>query len=476
MSSLLIFFVSLGFIGLLENVHAEKTEETEEMISSGPPKSTRALTPMERMDFEGFFEKALQASAQIKESQAALDYAEALRSLGRSMLFPKVQIEMMAGPSPTYRGNALSSTTSYEAWGVAFQSKAEWIQPLYTFGAIAKVREAAELAYEAEMGRHKREKWLLRQNVAKLFYGYQLAFELRELTRDLLEQLRKARVEGTKMLRSRRRGAPSMTDLDRLSVQISELEARFEEAQKFMDLARLGMSIELGVYGQAEPRWIRANLTRRDVPLRDLEFYRAISHQKRPEYVALRKEIEAREAFADSEKAKQFPVLFAGARWQFAHNGVSEDQKSIYAQDPLNQNSVAAGLGLKWDLFSAEQRAKSSMARAEAIKTRAKNEGLLTKLDAELEKNYLELRFLLNATAQRESAQKSARRVYTDMLAGFALGTSSAKDLLESLGALAMAQKSYLESVFEEQQAWVRLESSMGERVDLAYSSSSSFE
>jgi len=272
------------------------------------------------------------------------------------------------------------------------------------------------------------------------------------------------------MRRARNKSAPSLTDLERLNVYITELEARFDEAQKFMDLARLGMAIELGVHGQAEPRWSRANLKRREGSLRDLSTYLEVARSKRPEYVALRKETEAREALADAEKAKQYPALFAGARWQFAHNSVSDDQKSVYANDSLNQNSVMAGVGLRWDLFSAEQRAKSSMARAEAIKTRAKNDGLLSKLDAELEKNWLELRFLVNASNQREASQKSARKVYLDMLGGFVLGTSSAKDLIESLGALAMAQKSYLETVFEEHQAWVRLESSLGEKLAMGAS------
>jgi len=467
--------LSLGFmLGLSASItlEAQELDEAKTLrpdnvgLPSGSGEGAVQVTqlkPMERLDFEGFYEKALQSSSQIKESEAMLVSSEARMDLARSPMFPKLGLEVIGGPSPTFRGNALGSTTDYGAWGLAFESKVELIQPLYTFGAIGKIKEAAELAHEAEQGRHKREEWLLRQNVAKLYYGYQLAFEFRELTRDLLGQLRNAREEGLKMRRNKSKGAPSLTDLERLNVYITELEARFDESQKFMDLARLGMSIELGVHGSEEPRWHRANLKRRESQLRDLPSYQSTSRNKRPEYVALQKEIEARDAYAEGEKARQYPALFAGARWTYGYSAVSQDQGSIYASDPFHQNSLRAGLGIRWDLFSAEQRAKSSMARAEAIKTRAKNEGLLKKLDAELEKNWLELRFLVSAANQREKSQKSARKVYLDMLGGFILGTSSAKDLIESLGGLAMAQKSYLETVFEEQQAWVRFESSVGE-------------
>lgn len=434
-------------------------------IFCGVTAQTLSSETLERMDFEGFFERALIHSHQIKESKSNLEYSSARQSLARSPMFPKVQLEALAGPSPTYQGDALKSTTNFDSWGVAFQSKLEVIQPLYSFGALTKIREAANLAHEAELGRHQREEWLLRQNIAKLFYGYQLAFELRELTRDLVAQLRNAKEEGEKLRRSRSRGAPSLTDLDRLNVYIAELDARFEEAQKFMDLARLGMELEIGLSEGEEARWNRANLKRKESVLADLKIYQEKSLQKRPEYSALRKEISAREALADAENAKMYPLIFAGARWNFAYNSASQDQDSFFANDPFHQNSVMAGLGLKWDLFSMEQRAKASMVKAEMIQTRARNEGLLRKLDAELEKNWLELNFLNKAATQRELSQKSARKVYLDMLGGFVLGTSSAKDLIEAIGALALAQKSYLETIFEEQQAWVRLESSIGEKL-----------
>jgi outer membrane protein TolC len=418
----------------------------------------------ERLDFEGFYQKALVHSSRIRESQDQLAYSEIRERVSRQLRLPQVQWNLLAGPSPSYSGNALSSQTSYDSWGVALQSQLEIIQPLYTFGSLSKLREAARLAHEAELGRHDREKALLQEEIAKLYYGYQLAFELRELSKSLLEQLRNAQSEGQKMRRNKTKGAPTLTDLDRLEVYIAELEARFDEAQKYMDLARMGMALEVGMYGELEPRWRRANLRRVEKDLLDLPAYQEMARQTRPEFAALRKEIEARELMAEAEHSKNYPALFAGARWTWAKNSESENQPSVFARDPYNENSVVAGVGLRWNLFSPEQRAKSSLARAEAIKVRGKNQNLLMMLDADLEKKWLELRFLRGAVEQRERAETAARKVYRDMLGGFTLGTRPAKDLLESMGALALAQKSRLETVFEEHLAWTRLESLLGDR------------
>ena len=425
---------------------------------------TSALPPERRLDFEEFYQLALEKSGRMRESSAQLGVSEARSDLARAPSLPNLQLEAIAGPSPTFTGNALRSETTFDAWGVAFQSRLELTQPLYAFGALQKLRDAARAAHEAETGRHEREKLLLRQDVAKLYYGYQLAFDLREICRDLLEQMKKARSQGEDLRRRRAKGAPSLTDLDRIDMVVAELSSRFEEAQKFMDLARLGMGVETGTYGeQTPPRWRRANLKRRVGDLKELAFYQNLSHGKRPEYQALRKEIEAREILADAEGARSYPVLFAGARWTYATNTSSADQPSVFANDPFNSNSVVAGVGLKWNLYSAEARAKSAAARADAIKTRAKNEVLLRSLDAEVEKYWSELRFLRASADQKDNAVRSARRVYLDMVGGFALGTAKAKDLLEAIGGLAMSQKSSLETIFEEHLAWVRLESSVGE-------------
>ncbi len=416
----------------------------------------------ERLDFEGFYELALKKSVTTLESEAQLKVSEARQKLANALAYPSLTAEVLAGPSPTFTGDALNSETSYSSWGVATMAKVELIQPLYTFGAIGKLKEAAQAAHDAELGGNQRAKWQLRQNIAKLYFGYQLAFELRELTRELQEQLNKAMEEGKKLRRRNAKGAPSLTDLERLNVYVAEATSRFDEAQKFMDLAKLGMGLEVDQADSSLLKWRRANLKRVEVEFKDLDYYIEISKNKRPEYKALQKEIEARQLFFEATEAGKWPQIFAGARWNYAYSNVSDDQPSTYANDPFNGNSGMIGVGLKWNLFSPVHSAKIAGAKAELIKTRAKNEYLLKAVKAETEKTWIELRFLRSSYDQRLMAERSAHRVFMDMVGGFTLGTQKAKDLLEAMGLWAQMKKSRLETMHEERLAWVRLESSSG--------------
>lgn len=420
------------------------------------------VAPKKRLDFEGFYKLALEKSAKTQESSAQLKVSEARKQLAKALALPTLTAEILGGPSPTITGTPTSSTTSYDSWGIAMQSKVELVQPIYTFGAIGKLREAAHAAHDAELGRHQREEWQLRNDVAKLYFGYQLAFEMRELTRDLQSQLNKAKAEGKKLRRRKARGAPSLTDLERLNVYIAELTSRFDEAQKYMDLAKLGMSLEVDVDESSSLRWRRGNLKRLVAEFKDLSYYVEASRKLRPEYKALSKEVEARELFVEATKAGRLPQIFAGARWNVAYSNVSDVQGSVYANDPYNQDSLLVGVGLRWNLFSPVQNAKIASAKAELIKVRAKNGALTKSLKAEIEKNWLELSFLRGAYEQRKIAEQSAKRVFLDMFGGFTIGTQKAKDLLEAMALWAQMKKSKLETMHQERLAWVQLESSVG--------------
>lgn len=431
-------------------------------LSAEELEKSAELPQWDRMDFPAFYQKALENSVAITESKGQLGVSESRLQLANALRLPQINAQVLAGPSPSFSGDALNSSVDYSSWGVATSAQVELIQPLYTFGAISKLRAAAQAAQEAEEGRHNREELTIAQEIAKLYYGYQLAFELRELSRDLLEQLRGALEEGQKLRKQKKKGAPSLTDLERLNVYIAELTARFEEAQKFMDLAKLGMAVEVGSYGAAQIRWRRASLKRPDFVLKDLDHYVELAKSQRPEHKALQKEVEARRLFWEASQSQRWPQIFAGARYNYAFSNVSEDQPSRFASDEFNQHSGAVGVGLRWQLFSPVQAAKVAEARAEYLKTEGKNRILDRSLQAEVEKNWRELRFLQGAAEQRELAEQSARRVFLDMYSGFALGTQKAKDLLEALALWAQMKKSRLDIVYEERLAVVRLQASLG--------------
>ncbi len=406
---------------------------------------------MERLDLDGFLELALKNGAALGQQNAQLAYSKAREDFAGAQGMPRISVEAGIGPTPTVTGNALQSETDWGSWGYALQSKFQVLQPVYTFGAISKGREAAAKATEGETLLLERERWKLRAELARYYYGYQLAFEMIEVAEDAEKELRNA-------LKKTRRA----TEIDQLNGFVFEAQIRASEAQKGQEQARLGMAWKTGVYGKSVPRWRRANLKRPERVLAPLASYAAIAQTSRPELRALRAEADARRLYAEAEEARLWPMLGIIGQYTFAQSNVRQDQNSVFANDPYNGNPAFIGIGLRWDLFSAEQRAKVSMLKAESLKAAAQSTLLGPGALAEVEKVYLDLRHATKTAGLRLEAEKAARRVLLDRFAAYQLGTLKARELLEALATSVLARKATLEAVFEENLAWAQLEATVG--------------
>jgi outer membrane protein TolC len=410
-----------------------------------------APAEMERLDLDGFVELALKNGVALGQANAQLEYSRARQDFARAQAMPRITVEAGIGPTPGVTGNALRSATDWGDWGYAARAKVDVLQPLYTFGALTKGREAAAAATQGETLVVERERWKLRAELARYYYGYQLAFEMIEVAEDAEQELRNA-------LQKTRKA----TEIDQLNGFVYEAQIRASEAQKGQEQARLGMAWKTGVYGKSVPRWRRANLKRPERVLGALESYLEVARTSRPELRALRAEADARRLYADAEAARLLPVIGIVGQYSYAHSNVREDQQSVFASDPHNGQQAFIGLGLRWDLFSAEQNAKVSMLRAEALKAEAQQTLLAPGAIAEVEKVYLDLQHATKTAGLRQEAEKAARRVLLDRFGAYQLGNLKARELLEALATSVLARKATFEAIFEENLAWAQFESALG--------------
>lgn len=408
-----------------------------------------------------FLELAEKSGPQLDEARAKVDYAHAREDYAASKGLPFGKLEILGAPAPGAEGDSLSGRTLWGSWGPLMWSSGELIQPLYTFGAIGNAKRAARAGREAEEKLLERDVWALRNQISEYYFGYQLAFELGDLAESVLKDLNKAydKVKNSSSASGKR-------DADKLFVFLKEAETRQLEARKVMDQARLGMAWRAGINAPETPRWDRANLVAREVQLQDIEAYRKLAHENRPELVALDRDVEARESLANVESALRYPQLFLGGRFTYSVAPQRANQTSPFAYDPSNELSGGVALGLRWNLAFFEGHAKLSQARAEAAQAKARQRFLGSGILAEVEKNYLDVKQLQAALALRADAAAAAKRVFRDLVVAYSLGTNSdAKSLLESLGQHVSAEKSRLEAVFQFNMAAARLEQSVAHKL-----------
>lgn len=415
----------------------------------------------ERYSLKQFQEAAEKSGNQLGEERAKVEYAEARLDYARGLALPTGSVESLFGVGPGAEGNALDGRTLWNRWGAVSITKVEIAQPLFAFGALGAARTAARAGVEAQQKLLERERWLLRNEIAELYYGYQLAFEFSEMAGDVASKLETA-LKKLNSSKKKREG-----DISKIKIFLAEAQVRQGEADKGMQQARMGMMWKLGRYpatSQAsdEIRWDRANLVAREVAVKELAEYQSLAKLHRPELKALQKEIEAKSALVTAERAQLLPAFFIGARGEYAVAPRIQNQESPFANDPYNGFSVGVGLGLRWNLGFFERAGKVGMARAELIQAEAKTRHLGAGILAELEKNYLDFKHDAHALKLRQEASASAKKLYLDSMAQFALGAGDPKVMFENLGAFVSQEKSRLEALYAYNVALTKLEQVVG--------------
>ena len=431
-------------------------------ISGTENTSSKSVNWDRRFTFAEFLELAEKQGNELSEQVAKVQFSEARESFAHSYGWPAGKLEMFAGPNPGASGNAVDGKTNWNRWGVFTGAKIELAQPLYTFGAIGAGIEAAEAGTRAERALYQKNRQALRTQVAEFYYGYQAAFEFSELASNIESKLQEALKAGQKLRERGKKGAPSETDLDKLRVYLGEIQVRMGEADKGMKLARAAMAWKLGVYGRIEPKWDRANLALRAVELKTLKDYQEAAREVRPESLALKEDVAAKSALVRVEEGLTLPAFFVAGQANYMHATERQTQNSPYAYDPLNDLSAGLVLGLRWNLGFFERQSRLAQARAELAQAQARQRHFEAGIQADVERSYLDLKQLSEAAGLRDQASRSAKRVYQDSTVAFALGTGSAKDLLESLGTFATTEKSRLETLYLHNVAISKLEQSVG--------------
>src|SRR5690606_9631353 len=96
-----------------------------------------------RMGLEQFIAEAEKNGGELREQEGKVVFAKAREQMVQGKAWPQGSIEVFSGPSPAASGNALLGSSSWNEWGVFWGTKAEFVQPLYTFGALSSGRRAA---------------------------------------------------------------------------------------------------------------------------------------------------------------------------------------------------------------------------------------------------------------------------------------------------------------------------------------------
>ncbi len=392
----------------------------------------------------------------VHEAMAKLQHKRAQLRQAKTQPYSEFSLFGGIGPAPTIRGTSVyspntdASLTSNMA--LAWQFGIEGAVPLWTFGKITNLWNAAEA--QVAVGEHevKKEKNQVRLAVHRAFYGVQLARDARLLLDDAASRIDKYIV---RMEEKVQEGDGDDIELIKLKIYRSDLVTRESEATKQETIALSGLRFLTGVQGGLDVP--DRPLKRHPHTLGPLPRYLDAARLFRPEVNMARAGVTARKAQVALERSRYYPDLGLGAHARWARAPEVTDQTNPFVQDRANYFHYGAALVLRWKLDFLPQSARVAQAQAQLEEMRATERFALGGVAVEVEEAFAEAR---DATVRLQATDRSlklARQWLIKVQQGIDVGTFDDEDIVDPAKEYAIKRFGYMSAVFDYNVAIARL-------------------
>jgi outer membrane protein TolC len=398
-------------------------------------------------DLPELVDSAVQFFPSVEAAQHAIEAAQS--KLTEATFSPFFQFNALGtvGIAPEVEGSPILSPDSQfpvqNPWRPVGRIGAEGVVPIYTFGKLTALRDAARAGLRAATYDKERTILQLRYDVRRAYYALQFALDLRQMFAEGRKPLRKAVQHMRERIARGEEGANEM-ERSRIASALGEVDGRASEALRLEEISWVALRT---LTGKQHFRVPDCPLVPINMVVLNADFYVARAIQLRPDLLMLRQAIRARGAQLQGRTAALFPDIGVAASASKSHAPGITDQTNPFVIDDANYASVRAGLIAKWSLDVPGNLARRSQAKAELDQTQAKLREAL--LGIELEVNTIYQRVL--DTQRRERAWYEARREARSWFVGAAaandLGTVEPRDFVDSARAYFTTRTNHIESI-----------------------------
>jgi outer membrane protein TolC len=384
----------------------------------------------------------------IAQARAKASFYRAQLDEARSAPFSQWKATAGVALAPTSRGTSVYSPDTDVAlkssMGLAWRTTIEGAIPLFTFGKISNLIDAAE--NQVELGEHQvaKERNQVRLDVRKAYFGLLLARSSVDLLGEASSRLDKAIEKLAKQVED---GEADEFDLFKLQTYRAEVDARMAEAKRYESIALVSLAFLTGVQTGFEVSSDR--LEPADHVLGPVARYLQAARIHRPEINMARAGIRAREAQASLARAKMYPDLALGMSAGWTRAPEIEDQLNPYVKDNANYVSLGFGLVMQWNLDLLPASARLDQARAQLEETRAIERMALGGVGVEVETAYAEV---ISATRREEAygrAEGIAKKWLIGVQQGIDLGTEEEKALTDPAKEYAQQRFNHLNAIMD---------------------------
>ena len=364
------------------------------------------------------------------------------------------------GLAPTVRGNnAFSPNTDVSltsSLGLAWQANLNGVVPLWTFGKITHLWEAAEANVQVNAAQIEKERDGVRVDVRKAYFGLQLARDSLIMLRDVRKALDQAVARLDEEVAAEK--SDPIEGL-RLKTYAAELEARESEAERYARIALTGLRFYTGV----------AVLDIPDVPLKGpkhqlghVSRYLTAARVHRPEIAMAHAGVTARAAQVELARSQLFPDIGVGLSAGVATAPEVANQINPFVNDPGNYFRYGFALVMQWKMDLLPQSARIRYAEAQLEEMRAQQSFALGGVGSEVEVAYAEVVDWKRRVETFGKATRYAKQWLVRVQAGIDTGTLEDKDLLDPARQFATQKFNLLNATMELDMALSRLAKATG--------------
>ncbi|MBK8259590.1 MAG: TolC family protein [Polyangiaceae bacterium] len=395
----------------------------------------------------------LAARARLKQVRAQLDEAH---------FAPFSQFKLTGGVTlaPNIRGNNIFSPNTDASLtsnlGVAWRVGIDGIIPLWTFGKITNLWDAAAANVKVHEAGIEKERDAVRYDVRKAFFGLRFARDALHLLVDVKKELAKAESRAAEAADGDD-GDP--IDLAQVQAISAEIEAREAEAERYEKAALTGLRFYTGV---ATVDIDNIPLGPPKHPLGHVTRYLTAARLYRPEVQMVRAGIDARQAQVRMARSALYPDV--GLLLQAGISAAPEIANVLnpYVADPGNYFRYGAALVFQWKLDFLPADARVRFADAQLEEMRATEQLALGGVGTEVEIAYDEAIDWRKRSDAYTKAVSASKRWLILVSQGIDVGTKEAKDLIEPAKSYALNKVSQLNALYEYNLAMARLAKATG--------------
>jgi outer membrane protein TolC len=423
------------------------------------PRAGRAQETQRTLDLPEAVTLAERHSWQIKAGDHAV--LAAIAQLDEARISPFFQFKGRLGAGivpdangvPGYSPDATNQLA--RDFGPAISAGLEGAIPLWTFGKLTGLRDAAKAGVRAARMQRIRARADLRYQVRRAFYGLAFALDTQQMLDDGLPRIEQALAKLDERLQSGDADA-NESDRYRVATVIAEIRARSAEAAHAASAARTALEILTG----------RSAVEIPECPLEALAFtpaavakYRSSAHAHRPELMLLAAAQQARQAELDIARARYFPdiALALSAETQYAPGRTPDAYYTPWF--------LGAGVVARWDLDFPGHSYRSERALQKSLETNDLRAAALDGTDAEVSERHAAVVDAFSRVSAWDAGYRDARRWFISAAQNYQLGVLPIEDLVDAVTAYFRVRFARLQALFDLNTAIAGLELAVGSPV-----------